>query len=384
MKNNTPVRHQQFEEIHSLIEFRKSRAYQAINYESIFTNWEVGKYVSAKIKSSEWGSKVVDSLAQYLKEKDPTIKGFSRRGIYRMVRFYDTYTEPEFVAALQPQIVSALQTQLQLTESKNNIFVSAMQTQIGSTTPIQIQPNTDEFTLVSFLAQIPWYAHLEILSGCVNAPERIFYMLTTINERLDYRTLGRQIDAGIYERTLIGNNKQSETLKTTYPTAKNYFKDSYMVDFLNLPEHHNEKTLQKGLVEQMKKFVLDLGNDFIFVDDNFRLQVGMDDFYLDLLFFHRGLQCFVAIELKTTKFKPEYLGQLDFYLEALDRDVRKANENPSIGILLCKDANEQVVEYALSRSLSPTMIAEYKRQLIPKEILQQNLHFLEQENNDEN
>ncbi|MCL2028465.1 MAG: PDDEXK nuclease domain-containing protein, partial [Bacteroidales bacterium] len=302
---------------------------------------------------------------------------------YRMVKFYDTYTEPEFVVALPPQIVSALPKQLQPTENKANIIVSALQPQIGSTTPIQVQPNTDEFTLVSFLAQIPWYAHLEILSGCVNAPERLFYIFITINERLDYRTLGRQIDAGIYERTLTGNNKQSETLKAIYPTAKNYFKDSYMVDFLNLPEHHNEKTLQKGLVEQMKKFVLDLGNDFIFVDDNFRLQVGMDDFYLDLLFFHRGLQCFVAIELKTTKFKPEYLGQLDFYLEALDRDVKKANENPSIGILLCKDANEQVVEYALSRSLSPTMIAEYKRQFIPKEILQQNLQFLEQENDDE-
>ena len=129
----------------------------------------------------------------------------------------------------------------------------------------------------------------------------------------------------------------------------------------------------------MKKFILDLGNDFIFVDESFRLQVGMDDFYVDLLFFHRGLQCLVAIELKTTKFKPEYLGQLDFYLEALDRDVKKANENPSIGILLCKDANEQVVEYALSRSLSPTMIAEYKRQLIPKEVLLENLHFLEQD-----
>jgi predicted nuclease of restriction endonuclease-like (RecB) superfamily len=218
------------------------------------------------------------------------------------------------------------------------------------------------------------------MSGCTNAPERIFYMLTTIKERLDYRTLGRQIEAGTYERTLIGNNKQSQTLKNIYPTAKNYFKDTYMVDFLNLPELHTEKTLQKGLVEQMKKFILDLGNDFVFVDENYRLQVGTDDFYLDLLFFHRGLQCFVAIELKTTKFKPEYLGQLDFYLEALDRDVKKANENPSIGILLCKDANEQVVEYSLSRSLSPTMIAEYKRQLIPKEILQQNLHFLEQEN----
>jgi predicted nuclease of restriction endonuclease-like (RecB) superfamily len=375
MENHPKPQHQQFDELHSLIAFRKIRAYRAVNYESIFTNWEIGKYVSAKLKSSEWGSKVVDLLAKYLKEKDPTIKGFDRRAIYRMVEFYETYSNSEFVGALQPQ--------LQQAENKNNTFMGALQPQIASALPIQIQPNTDEYALVSFLAQITWSAHLEILSGCTNAPERIFYMLATFKERLDYRTLGRQIEAGTYERTLIGNNKQSEVLKNMYPTAKNYFKDTYMVDFLNLPELHNEKTLQKGLVEQMKKFILDLGNDFVFVDENFRLQVGTDDFYLDLLFFHRGLQCFVAIELKTTKFKPEYLGQLDFYLEALDRDVKKTNENPSIGILLCKDANEQVVEYSLSRSLSPTMIAEYKRQLIPKEILQQNLHFLEQANDNE-
>ena len=123
----------------------------------------------------------------------------------------------------------------------------------------------------------------------------------------------------------------------------------------------------------MKNFILELGKDFLFVGEEYRVQVGMKDFRIDLLFFHRGLQCLVAMEIKTNEFKPEYLGQLDFYLEALDRDVKKENENPSIGILLCKSTDSQVVEYALNRSLSPTMIAEYKRQLIPKELLQKHL-----------
>ena len=149
-----------------------------------------------------------------------------------------------------------------------------------------------------------------------------------------------------------------------------------MIDFLNLPENHSEKNLQEGLVKQMKKFILDLGKDFLFVGEEYRLQVGMKDFRIDLLFFHRGLQCLVAMEIKINEFKPEYLGQLDFYLEALDRDVKKENENPSIGILLCKSADSQVVEYALNRSLSPTMVAEYKRQLIPKEVLQRHLQEL--------
>jgi predicted nuclease of restriction endonuclease-like (RecB) superfamily len=203
--------------------------------------------------------------------------------------------------------------------------------------------------------------------------ENAFYIYLCYKERLKASELERQIEAGIYERTLLGNNNQSLVLKEKYPDAPQLFKDSYLVDYLNLPDTHSEKTLQKGLIAQMKRFILDLGKDFIFMEEEYRIQVGMHDYRIDLLFFHRGLQCLIAIELKSTSFKPEYLGQLDFYLEALDRDVKRENENPSIGILLCKSADSEVVEYALSRSLSPTMIAKYKRQLIPKELLQKQL-----------
>jgi RecB family endonuclease NucS len=130
------------------------------------------------------------------------------------------------------------------------------------------------------------------------------------------------------------------------------------------------------LVKQLKEFILELGKDFLFIDEEFKLQVGNSDFYIDLLFFHRGLQCLVAFELKANKFKPDHLGQLNFYLEALDRDVKKTNENPSIGVLLCKDKDNEVVEYALSRSLSPTMVSEYKTKLPDKKLLQQKLREL--------
>jgi RecB family endonuclease NucS len=154
------------------------------------------------------------------------------------------------------------------------------------------------------------------------------------------------------------------------------FKDSYVFEFLNLPEPHTESNLQGGLIKQIKNFVLELGKDFIFIAEEYKLQVGNSDFFIDLLFYHRSLQCLVAFELKADKFKPEYLGQLNFYLEGLDRDVKKSNENPSIGILLCKDRDIEVVEYALSRSLSTTMVAEYKTQLPDKKVLQQKLHLL--------
>ena len=148
----------------------------------------------------------------------------------------------------------------------------------------------------------------------------------------------------------------------------------YVLEFLNLPEQHTETDLQKGLVAQMKSFLLELGKDFLFMGQEYRLQVGNKDFFIDLLFYHRSLQCLVAFELKTTDFMPEHLGQLNFYLEALDRDVKNQNENPSIGILLCKDKDTEVVEYALSRQLSPTLISQYERLLPNKKLLQNLFH----------
>jgi RecB family endonuclease NucS len=162
-------------------------------------------------------------------------------------------------------------------------------------------------------------------------------------------------------------------LREIHPEAVNAFRDSYIFDFLNLREAYNESDLQKGLIRQMKDFILELGKDFLFFGEEYKLQVGSSDFYIDLLFYHRSLQCLVAFELKTDKFRPEHLGQLNFYLEALDRDVKKPHENPSIGILLCKDKDNEVVEYSLSRSLSPTMVAEYKTKLPDKRLLQQKL-----------
>ena len=195
-------------------------------------------------------------------------------------------------------------------------------------------------------------------------------------ENYSFRELERQISASLFERTMIGNSNISTTLRESNHDLSNTFKDSYVFEFLNLPEPHSESELQRGLVRQMKNFILELGKDFLFIGEEYRLQVGNSDFYIDLLLYHRGLQCLVAFELKADKFKPDHLGQLNFYLEALDRDVKKQKENPSIGVLLCKDKDSEVVEYALSRSLSPTMVSEYKTQLPDKKILQQKLQEL--------
>ncbi|MCD2340159.1 DUF1016 domain-containing protein [Ideonella azotifigens] len=158
------------------------------------------------------------------------------------------------------------------------------------------------------------------------------------------------------------------------PGAAAVFKDSYVVEFLDLPESHSEADLHAGLLAQLKKFLVELGRDFCFIGSEVPLQVGRRDFALDLLFFHRGLNCLVAIELKVGRFEPEYVGKLAFYLEALDRDLKKPHENPAIGVLLCASKDDEVVEYALSRTASPALIAEYRAQLPDKAVLQAKLH----------
>ena len=233
----------------------------------------------------------------------------------------------------------------------------------------------------NILAKISWSHHRLIFSRCRTEEERIFYIGQSIKENYSVRELDRQISSSLFERAVIGNVKSSKPESESNEIASAIFKDSYIFDFLNLPESHSESYLQKGLIARMKDFILELGRDFIFIGDEYKLMVGSSDFYIDLLFYHRDLQCLVAFELKAGKFRPEHIGQLNFYLEALDRDVKKEKENPSIGILLCKDKDNEVVEYALSRSLSPTMVAEYRTQLPDKNLPQQKLHDIFEEEN---
>ncbi|BCQ61524.1 hypothetical protein PBOI14_32740 [Pseudomonas sp. Boi14] len=203
--------------------------------------------------------------------------------------------------------------------------------------------------------------------------EREFYLRLAVQEQWSRRELERQIKSALFERTLTRPANASATLKQARPEALKVFKDAYMVEFLGLAQGHGEADLHQGLVRQLKDFLIEMGRDFCFVASGYPLQVGGRDFALDLLLFHRGLNCLVAVELKVGRFEPEYLGKLDFYLEALDRQVRKPHENPALGVLLCASKHDEVVEYALNRSLSPALIAEYRTQLPDKQLLQAKL-----------
>ncbi len=315
-----------FTDIIHLIKQSRENAVRTVNSELINLYWNIGEYISKKIEQSEWGNSVVTELAKFIQTNEPEIKGFSDKNIWRMKQFYETYKEFPKLAPV--------------------------------------------------VREISWTNNMLIFSRCKSIEEKEFYLKLVKQENYSKRELDRQISASLFERTMIGNSNLSPLAKENNNDFTNTFKDSYIFEFLNLPESHNERDLQRELVRQMKNFILELGKDFLFIGEEYKLQVGNSDFFIDLLLYHRGLQCLVAFELKADKFKPDHLGQLNFYLEALDRDVKKSNENPSIGVLLCKDKDSEVVEYALSRSLSSTMIAEYKTQLPDKKLLQQKLRVI--------
>ena len=315
-----------FNEIINMIETRRNNAYKKVNEELISLYWDFGKYISEKVNDSNWGDKIVDKLVDFMKREYPTMKGFNKRGIYRMKQFYETYKDFPIVSPL--------------------------------------------------VTQISWTNNLLILSGTNTIEEKEFYIKMCIKNNYSKRELDRQLSSGYFHRYMLSDGKANQNLtKATgeddYPNTK--LLDTYSLEFLDLPNNYSEKDLKKAIISNMKDFILEIGKDFTFVGEEYRVQVGNEDFYIDLLFYNRTLCCLVAFELKIEKFKPEYISKMDFYLEALDRQEKKENENPSVGVILCASKDEKVVEYAMSRSMSPTMVSQYTLKLIDKKLLENKL-----------
>lgn len=315
-----------FDEVLALIEAARGRAYQAANTELIGLYWQLGEYLSRKIESAEWGDGVIDELASAITRQYPGMRGYTRSNLFRMRQFYETYRTEEIVAAL--------------------------------------------------LRQLPWTHHLSILGHAKLPEERRFYIRSAIQGQWSSRELERQLRTNAFQRRAASEGKASAALNETYPGAIDEFKNAYSLEFLNLTDGHSEGDLHRALLQNLGRFITELGRDFCFVGSEYPIQVGKQDFAIDLVFFHRGLTCLVAFELKVRKFQPEDIGKLSFYVEALDRDLKKPHERPSIGVLLCATKDDEVVEYALARTTSPTLVAEYQIALPPKAVLQRKLREL--------
>ena len=356
-----------FEAIYGIITTHRNRVVQQLNGETVMMVWEVGGFVSGKLKTSAWGSGVVRQLAEFIHTQDPTVRGWSYRTIYKMVQFYETYSSPAFVELIgkvKPQLMPVEMAQI---PDRQIVPIESAQIQTTPIVPIG-------------LAQIPavlfstgWSNHQLIMNYCKTDEQRLFYILYAKRERLEYKELERAIKTDAMTAILGSRDVQSQMLQTQYPQAPLLFKDRVSLDMLGLPLSYKENKRRKTIIDHMKAFILELGKDFLFIEEEHRLTVGGKTFKVDLLFYHRLLQCMVAIELKTSEFHPKDLGQLEFYLEALDQEERRSNENPSIGILLCKEANMEVVRFALNRSMSPTMVAQYKEQLQVGGVIQRSL-----------
>ena len=323
LRMEDPTEEQTFSEIVRLIAESQEKAVRSVNTVLVDLYWTVGEIISQKIASAEWGDAVVPKLAAYIASTQPGLRGFTRANLFRMRQFFEAYREDEKVAPL--------------------------------------------------VRQVPWTHHLLILSQSKQPEEREFYLQMVIREGWSKRELDRQMDGALFARVALRPPKVSPALRQTHPKAVSLFRDAYNLEFLGLPAVHAEADLHRALLDRLRDFLIELGRDFCFVGSEYPLQVGGQDFALDLLFFHRGLNCLVAIELKINAFRPEYLGKLEFYLEALDRTVKKDHERLSLGVLLCASKNDEVVEYALSRSLSPALVAEYQTQLPDKKLLQAKL-----------
>jgi len=321
LENRLPPGYAEFlADLKERIRRARIKAALSANRELILLYWEIGRMILEWQKKEGWGSKVIDRLAQDLRREFPDIKGFSARNLKYMRAFAEAYPDKKFVQQVA--------------------------------------------------AQIPWFHHCTLLDKVKDPAERIWYIQQTIEHGWSRNVLVHQIESGLYHRKGKAITNFDRTLPAPQSDlAREVLKDPYVFDFLGLTEDIRERELERQLIVRIRDFLLELGVGFAFVGSQVHLEVGGEDFYLDLLFYHLKLRCYVVIELKTGEFKPEYAGKMNFYLSAVDDLLRHPDDRPSIGIILCKSKNKVIVEYALRDITKPIGVSSYRlTRALPEEL----------------
>ena len=289
----------------------RQQAALAVNRELVWLYWQIGRDILERQHAQGWGAKVIDRLAQDLRSAFPDMKGFSPRNLKYMRAFAEAWPDGEFVQGA--------------------------------------------------LAQLPWYHQLALLDKLGDVQSRHWYAAKALEHGWSRNVLVMQIESRLHQRQ--GNAVTNFPTRLPAPQsdlAHESLKDPYLFDFLGLTEQAHERDIEKALIKHITRFLLELGAGFAFIGQQYRLEVGGDEFFIDLLFYHLKLHCYVVVELKAAPFKPEYAGQLNFYLSAIDADVKAPEDNPTIGLLLCKEQNRTVAEYALRGIDKPMGVAEYQ------------------------
>lgn len=298
----------------------QGRAALAVNYELVMLYWQIGREILISQQQQGWGAKVISRLAKDLRGEFPEMKGFSRRNLKYMRAFAAAWPDKEFVQQAA--------------------------------------------------AQIPWFHNCVLLDKLSNAQERGWYIRQTIAHKWSRKVLVHQMESGLYQRQGKALTNFEHTLTTSqFELAQQVLKDPYTFDFLNLGPQVKERELEQALLDHVTAFLLELGLGFAFVGRQYHVEVGDKDFYMDLLFYHLTLRCFVVIDLKMGEFKPEYSGKMSFYLSVVDDQLRHSNDQPSIGLILCKSKNQVIVEYSLRDMKKPIGVSEYQlTQTLPEHI----------------
>ncbi len=307
-------------EVKKRVRSAQYEALKAVNKELVALYWDIGKLIAVRQTNADHGAAIAEQLAADLRQEFPGVSGYSRRNVFYMREFYLAYCD---LPKVQPLV-----------------------------------------------AQIGWTHNLIILQRCKDPLEREFYIRMTRKFGWSKNVLVHQIENQSYEKTLLGQTNFDKTLTPSQRAqAKLAVKDEYTFDFLEMGEEHSERELERALIARIENFLRAMGGLFAFVGSQFRLAVDDKEYFIDLLLYHRRLKCLVAIELKIGEFQPEFVGKMQFYLAALDRQVREEGENSSIGIILCKEKNRTVVEYALHDARKPIGVATYRMvKRLPREL----------------
>ena len=322
------------------------RATMSANAEMLHMYWDVGRIIDAQRATEGWGTKVIERLAQDIRNELPETKGFSERNLKRMLAFYNEYRTLPFGPLPVAQLPGA-----------------ALPSQTGPLAVAQSQapaPGTESALLMHYILQLPW-THNAVLLGVKDVSIRLWYMAQTVEHGWSKDWLIEQIQHNAYER----QGKAVTNFTTHLPSpesalAQEALKDPYIFDFLTLEEPIHERELETGLIAHLEKFLLELGAGFAFVGRQYHLEVSEQDFYIDLLFYHLKLRCYVVIELKKGRFKPEYAGKMNFYCSVVDDKLRHEQDNPTIGLILCQTQDKVVAEYALRDVNKPIGISAYE------------------------
>ncbi len=357
----------------------RNRVALQANYGALEFNWMLGRDIVQKKAESRWGSGVVNQLCLDLRATFPGVRGFSARNLYYMKEWYEFYMADDE----HKQILHQLGAKLQESENQNPIKLHHLGAEIASTT--KISAILEKNGMLPIFGIVPWKHHLTITSKCKSIKEALYYIARTIDEGLSKRELEDIIDTDDFNK--YGHaitNFSSQLPAQQSQLAMNILKDPYRLDFLSLERGYNERDLENAIAKDITRFLLELGNGFTFVGRQPELVVGNEGYFPDLLFYHIRLRCYVVIELKVVDFKPEFAGKLNFYVAACNKLLRQPEDNPTIGLLLCKSKDQTKVEWAFDSIQNPLGVATYegiriKDRLPSVEDLTKRLDMLEQE-----